>query len=55
MSESEPTGYRESPDTADGPVAEGLEGDGPEASATLTTDEEAQSDDGVARPGNAAD
>ncbi len=29
--------------------------DAPEGSATLTTDDEAQRDDGVARPGNEAD
>ena len=55
MSDSDPTGYRESPDTADGPVAEDQTGDGPEGGATLTTDEDAQSDDGVVRPGNAPD
>ena len=55
MSESDPTGYRDSPDTTDGPVAEGQEGDTDEGSATLTTDDDAQRDEGVARPGNAAD
>ena len=52
---SDPTGYRESPDTSDGPVGEKQSDDGPEASAELTTDEEAQGDDGVVRPGNAPD
>ena len=55
MSESEPTGYRESPDTSDGPVAEDQTGDAPEAGGTLTTDDEAQEDDGVVRPGNQPD
>jgi hypothetical protein len=55
MSESDPTGYRESPDTSDGPVTDDQSGDGPEADATLTTDDDAQSDDGVVRPGNQPD
>jgi hypothetical protein len=56
MSEPDPTGYRESPDTTDGPVAPGgeqLEGEG--GDATLTTDSEAQREDSVLRPGNTAD
>jgi hypothetical protein len=52
---SDPTGYRESPDTSDGPVADDQTADGPEADATLTTDDEAQQDDGVVRPGNQPD
>lgn len=58
MSESDPTGYRESPDTTDGPVAPGEDqtDDGVDQSdTTLTTDEGAQSDDGVVRPGNTPD
>jgi hypothetical protein len=57
MSESDPTGYRESPDTTDGPVTEDQTGDGeaPQADTTLTTDDEAQQDDGVVRPGNQPD
>ena len=55
MSESDPTGYRESPDTSDGPVADDQTDDRPEGDATLTTDDEAQSDDGVVRPGNQPD
>jgi hypothetical protein len=56
MSESDPTGYRESPDTTDGPVADDQTDDAPEAAdATLTTDDDAQKDDGVVRPGNEAD
>ena len=55
MSESDPTGYRESPDTTDGPVADDPTGDAPEGDATLTTDDDAQSDDGVVRPGNQPD
>ncbi|WP_167760601.1 hypothetical protein [Blastococcus sp. CT_GayMR16] len=52
MTEPESTGYEDSPDTADGPVGEDQTDDGPEGSATLTTDEDAQADDGVVRPGN---
>ena len=61
MSESDPTGYRESPDTTDGPVADSQrddsEADTPadEDAVTLTTDEEAQRDDSVMRPGNEPD
>ena len=55
MSDTESTGYRESPDTTDGPVATDQTDDAPEGAATLTTDDEAQRDDGVARPGNEAD
>ncbi|WP_167759121.1 hypothetical protein [Blastococcus sp. TF02A-35] len=52
---SDPTGYGESPDTEDGPVGEDQQTGGAEGSATLTTDEDAQADDGVVRPGNAPD
>ena len=57
MSESDPTGYRESPDTTDGPVTDDQTGDGPGGAddVTLTTDDEAQKDDGVVRPGNEPD
>ena len=57
MSEPDPTGYRESPDTADGPVAPGAEQlpGGPGDDVPLTTDAEAQQDDSVLRPGNAPD
>jgi hypothetical protein len=54
MSESDPTGYRESPDTTDGPVADRT-GDAPAGDATLTTDDDAQADDGIVRPGNEPD
>ncbi|MDT0274653.1 hypothetical protein [Blastococcus goldschmidtiae] len=53
MSEPEGTGYRDSPDTTDGTAP--APDDAPEGAATLTTDDEAQRDDGVARPGNEAD
>ena len=53
MSDPEGTGYRESPDTADGSAP--APDDAPEGWATLTTDEDAQADDGVVRPGNAPD
>lgn len=55
MNETDPTGYGESPDTTDGPVTEDQSDGGPQGSATLTTDDEAQRDDAVARPGNEAD
>jgi hypothetical protein len=56
MSESDNTGYRESPDTTDGPVAPGGEQlEGGAGDATLTTDDDAQRDDSLARPGNVAD
>lgn len=50
MSETEGTGYDESSDTGDGTAPAPT--DAPESSATLTTDEDAQRDEGVARPGN---
>jgi hypothetical protein len=53
---SDPTGYRESPDTSDGDVGPGgRQQDGEEADVTLTTDDEAQEDDGIVRPGNQPD
>jgi hypothetical protein len=64
MSESEQTGYRESPDTTDGPSAsnlvDGVSGEdrsdgGERDEVTLTTDEDAQRDDGTVRPGNVHD
>jgi hypothetical protein len=62
MSEPDPTGYRESPDTTDGPVAPGHEqmedvegADGQQGGVSLTTDSEAQRDDSVMRPGNEPD
>ena len=63
MSESDDTGYRESPDTTDGPTAtnmvDGVPGEdrsdgGEQDEVTLTTDDDAQRDDSAARPGNAA-
>ena len=56
MTESDPTGYGESPDTTDGPVAPGVERErADEEAPTLTTDDDAQRDDGVVRPGNEPD
>ena len=57
MSESEHTGYRESPDTSDGPVQRDQSdgGDGEASGATLTTDDDAQREDSVTRPGNQSD
>ncbi|MGY1726053.1 hypothetical protein ACI79J_03685 [Geodermatophilus sp. SYSU D01062] len=62
MSETDHTGYRESPDTTDGPAAsnmvDGVTGedrsDGGEQDTTLTTDDDAQRDDSVVRGGNEA-
>jgi hypothetical protein len=62
MSEPEHTGYRESPDTTDGPTADnmvdGVPGedrpDGGEQDVTLTTDDDAQRDNSVVRGGNQA-
>jgi hypothetical protein len=59
MSESDPTGYGDSPDTTDGPVEDDQQGGAQNAEgaddATLTTDSEAQRDDSVMRPGNEPD
>ncbi|MGY1706766.1 hypothetical protein ACI79C_19535 [Geodermatophilus sp. SYSU D00697] len=63
MSESDHTGYRESPDTTNGPtnsnMVDGVPGedraDGGEQDTTLTTDDDAQRDDGIVRPGNVPD
>ena len=62
MSENDRTGYSESPDTADATssanMVDGTPGndpsDGGEQDTVLVTDDEAQRDDSVARPGNAA-
>jgi hypothetical protein len=59
MSESDPTGYGDSPDTTNGPVQDDQQDDAqdtPDAGdAALTTDSEAQRDDSVMRPGNEPD
>ncbi len=60
MSESDPTGYGESPDTTDvrsqDNMIDGAPGqdqsDGGERDTTLTTDDDAQRDDETSRPGN---
>ncbi|HEV7725337.1 MAG: uncharacterized protein JWQ26_1204 [Modestobacter sp.] len=58
MSESQPTGYHESADTADTDenLIDGKTGDDVAdkgaADTVLTTDDDAQRDDSVARPGN---
>ena len=58
MSESQPTGYHESPDTADTDenLIDGKTGDDVSdkgaADTVLTTDDAAQRDESVARPGN---
>jgi hypothetical protein len=62
MSESDSSGYRESPDTSDGPtrgnMVDGVPGedrsDGGERDITLTTDDDAQRDESVVRGGNEA-
>jgi hypothetical protein len=60
MSDNDPSGYGESPDTADadenlidGQTGDNA-GDGGEKDTVLVTDDEAQRDDSVARPGNTA-
>jgi hypothetical protein len=51
MTDPESTGYQDSPDTTDpGPTPEGTPSE-----PTLTTDDDAQADDGVVRPGNEPD
>ena len=63
MSDPQPTGYRESPDTTDADsssnMVDGTPGndmsDRGAQDTTLTTDDDAQRDDGVARPGNTSD
>jgi hypothetical protein len=63
MSENTPTGYRESPDTTDGSVSQGMVdgtpgndvADAGEKDTPLTTDDDAQRDDTVERPGNEPD
>jgi hypothetical protein len=58
MTESEPTGYHESADTADtdANLIDGKTGDDVSdkgaADTVLVTDDEAQHDESVARPGN---
>jgi hypothetical protein len=62
MTEPDNSGYRESPDTTDGPtntnMVDGVPGedrsDGGERDVTLTTDDDAQRDDSVVRGGNEA-
>jgi hypothetical protein len=64
MSESD-TGYQESPNTSDGgsgqdgTMVDGTPGHYPadrgERDTTLTTDDDAQRDDGTERPGNSSD
>lgn len=60
MSESDRTGYNESPNTADSDenLIDGRTGDDVSdkgaADTVLTTDDEAQRDDSEARPGNSA-
>jgi hypothetical protein len=60
MSESDGTGYAESPNTADSDenLIDGRTGDDVSdkgaADTVLTTDDEAQRDDSEARPGNTA-
>ena len=60
---SDPTGYRESPDTTDADsssnLVDGTPGDDVSdrgaQDTTLTTDDDAQRDEGVSRPGNTSD
>jgi hypothetical protein len=50
MTEADPSGYDDSPDTVD--TAPGADSEG---SPTLTTDDDAQRSDSVERPGNEPD
>ena len=62
MSQTDDSGYGESPATSDGPttgnMVDGVPGedrsDGGERDVTLTTDDDAQRDDSVVRGGNEA-
>ena len=53
MSEADPSGYGDSPDTSDGAAAD--PGTADDSAATLTTDDDAQREDSVQRPGNSPD
>ena len=55
MSESDPSGYGDSPDTTDPGGAGAQDGTDGAGDATLTTDEDAQRDDSIMRPGNEPD
>jgi hypothetical protein len=63
VTESQPTGYRESPQTTDANASSNMVDGTPgnetsdrgELDTTLTTDDDAQQDDAVARPGNTSD
>jgi hypothetical protein len=63
MSEAEPSGYGDSPDTTDGGVGQNMvdgtpgndPADGGERDTTLTTDDAAQRADSPERPGNDPD
>ena len=55
MTESDPTGYGDSPDTTDSDGVEPQNDAGGDSEGTLTTDEDAQRDDSIMRPGNEPD
>jgi hypothetical protein len=63
MSESDQTGYGDSPDTTDGGVGRDMvdgtpgndQADAGEQDTTLTTDDDAQREDSPERPGNEPD
>jgi hypothetical protein len=55
VSESDPSGYQDSPDTVHGGATGEDEASATGQEAPLTTDDEAQRDDSVARPGNEPD
>ncbi len=54
MSEADPSGYDDSPDTTDA-AATGTEAGDAGSAAPLTTDDDAQRADSVERPGNEPD
>jgi hypothetical protein len=55
MSESDPSGYRDSPDTTDPDGTGTGTGASGGSDGTLTTDDSAQREDSVERPGNEPD
>jgi hypothetical protein len=55
VSEPDGTGYGDSPDTSNGAVREPQHDGAPAGDSPLTTDDEAQREDSVTRPGNEPD
>jgi hypothetical protein len=55
MSESDPSGYGDSPDTSDTTGVQPQNAADETTDSTLTTDEDAQREDSILRPGNEPD